>query len=192
MIAFTTPSGPSATTPTWSSRTSYPWQYGQKCTWSPHSSATPGTSGSSSRTPAVTSRCPASSTAPDSSLTVKPPVADTTRSLISSTPYLVTSSRPSRNSSPGGSPSLVRNPCDSCAAALRGSPESTTATLRRARPSTSAADSPAGPPPMITTSYMSDHLRDPGCELVPALTTFVADTGNMTDAVTTALAEVGP
>src|SRR3954451_3291304 len=41
-----------------------------------------------------------------------------------------------------------------CAAgALRGAPASTTRTLRRALDSTSAADRPAAPPPMTTTSY---------------------------------------
>ena len=38
------------------------------------------------------------------------------------------------------------------AGALRGVPESTTRTVRRARDSTSAADSPAAPPPITTTS----------------------------------------
>ena len=40
------------------------------------------------------------------------------------------------------------------AGALRGAPASTTATLRRARARTSAADSPAAPPPITTTSYL--------------------------------------
>src|SRR5690606_20223940 len=40
------------------------------------------------------------------------------------------------------------------ARAFRGMPWSISITRRRARPSTSAALSPAGPPPTITTSYM--------------------------------------
>ena len=40
------------------------------------------------------------------------------------------------------------------AGALRGEPASTTRTRRRARDSTRAADRPAAPPPMITTSYL--------------------------------------
>src|SRR5690349_13709513 len=39
------------------------------------------------------------------------------------------------------------------AGALRGAPASMTRTRRRARDSTRAADSPAAPPPMTTTSY---------------------------------------
>ena len=40
------------------------------------------------------------------------------------------------------------------AGALRGAPASTTRTLRRARDRTRAADRPAAPPPMTTTSYL--------------------------------------
>lgn len=67
-------------------------------------------------------------------------------------PYAVTSSRPTASSSLGAMPSRDRNPCMCAAGALRGSPASTTTTDRRARDKTSAADSPAGPPPMIATS----------------------------------------
>src|SRR4051794_15087301 len=49
------------------------------------------------------------------------------------------------------------------AALLRGSPVSTTSTSRRARPRTSAALSPAAPPPTIGTSALraSDKEQDP-------------------------------
>src|SRR3982074_3185637 len=46
---------------------------------------------------------------------------------------------------------------------FRGSPESTTTTLWRYRASQIAAESPAGPPPTIATSYR-DVMRDAGCK----------------------------
>src|SRR3982074_3671209 len=46
---------------------------------------------------------------------------------------------------------------------LRGSPESTTTTLCRYRASQIAAESPAGPPPTIATSYGED-MPDAGCK----------------------------
>ena len=62
------------------------------------------------------------------------------------------------------------------AGALRGSPASTTATRRRARARTRAADRPAAPPPITTTSYsfMARSVR----LLVLVLTTMVAIPGN--------------
>jgi len=47
-----------------------------------------------------------------------------------------------------------RKPCMAWTVALRGWPLSASSTLRRARPSMSAAFSPAGPPPAMTTSNM--------------------------------------
>src|SRR5664279_4439010 len=49
-------------------------------------------------------------------------------------------------------PSRERNPFICAAGELRGAPASTTATLRLARDSTNAADRPAAPPPITTTS----------------------------------------
>src|SRR6187401_916711 len=69
------------------------------------------------------------------------------------------------------------------AGALRGWPASITATRRRARPSTSAALSPAAPPPTITTSrswlqFMGMNLLDQRCTAALLLTTLVAVSGN--------------
>src|SRR5438105_13455101 len=49
-------------------------------------------------------------------------------------------------------PSLETKPCKACDAALRGEPESARRTCRRARLSTRAAFSPAGPAPTTTAS----------------------------------------
>ncbi len=54
-----------------------------------------------------------------------------------------------RRSCAGSSPSREKSPCTAAEAAFRGGPESASST----RPSISAAFSPAGPPPAITTSY---------------------------------------
>ena len=54
--AWCTASGLVASTPMTWSRTSHPWQYGQCSTSRPHRCARPGTSGSSSTSPVVTSR----------------------------------------------------------------------------------------------------------------------------------------
>ena len=59
--------------------------------------------------------------------------------------------------------------------ALRGSPASTTRTLRRARDRTRAADRPAAPPPMITTSYL---FMPQGWSRVRRSPTNVAVSGN--------------
>ena len=61
--------------------------------------------------------------------------------------------------SAGGIPSRDRKPCMCVAGALRGTPASITTTRRLARPSTSAALRPAGPPPTIATSLRSDSMR---------------------------------
>src|SRR6476661_3653063 len=60
------------------------------------------------------------------------------------------------------------------AGALRGSPAATTRTLRRARASTKAADRPAAPPPMTTTS---NWLMSPGWSRTRCSSTNVAECG---------------
>ena len=82
--------GPDAMTPIAWSRTSQPWQYGQWMTWSPHSSRTPGTSGSSSTSPVVTSRRRAATVSPPASVSTKASgpsaTTPTTRSSTSRAP----------------------------------------------------------------------------------------------------------
>src|SRR3954447_22185811 len=82
-----------------------------------------------------------------------------TTPVINVAPYPSISARPAASSSLGGSPSRERNPCIRAAGALRGCPASMTATVRRARARTRAADRPEAPPPMTTTSYLF-MLRD--------------------------------
>src|SRR4051794_37370296 len=53
------------------------------------------------------------------------------------------------------------NPCTCAAGALRGAPASTTATRRRPRLSTRAAERPAAPPPITTTSCSSIPRESP-------------------------------
>src|SRR3954451_948345 len=77
-----------------------------------------------------------------------------TTPVIDLAPYPWISARPAASSSLGGSPSRERNPCIRAAGALRGCPASMTATVRRARARTRAADRPEAPPPMTTTSYV--------------------------------------
>src|SRR6478735_1996616 len=76
----------------------------------------------------------------------------TVRSRMRTFGYAASSARASLRSSSGGTPSRVRNPCDRSVAALRGRPASTSTTEARARPRFRAAESPAGPPPTMTTS----------------------------------------
>ena len=85
-------------------------------------------------------------------------VAAATLPSMSVPPYDVTSSRPRARRSCGGRPSRERKPCMCAAGALRGAPASTTATVRRARARTSAAERPAAPPPITTTSYLVHAL----------------------------------
>src|SRR3954451_10309032 len=77
-----------------------------------------------------------------------------TTPVIDLAPYPWISARPAASSSLGGSPSRERNPCIRAADALRACPASMTATVRRARARTRAADRPEAPPPMTTTSYV--------------------------------------
>ena len=63
------------------------------------------------------------------------------------------------------------------AGALRGSPLSITATRRRARLSTRAADSPAALPPITMTSYSLRSFMPLGSVGAGPLATFVAKTG---------------
>ena len=115
-------------------------------------------SGSSSRRPVVTSsrraeiRCPSASSDPEPGAAVGTQLGDRARRRSRRR-----SPSPRRgrraSSSAGGSPSRDRKPCMWAAGALRGAPASTTRTRRRARDRTSAADSPAAPPPMTATSY---------------------------------------
>src|ERR1700693_4260873 len=60
-------------------------------------------------------------------------------------------------------PRWPRYPLMARVSQLRGSPESTTTTLCRYRASQIAAESPAGPPPTIATSYLA-VMRDAGCK----------------------------
>ena len=122
-----------------------------------------GSSGSSSRNP----RWPPANAAPQlSPLTVREQHPETSpgprgsssvtapaQILASVSGYLVSSDVLS-GVRLGGKPSRDKNPCMCAAGALRGDPRS----RRRARcvapwRSTSAAESPAAPPPMTTTSY---------------------------------------
>ena len=148
--------------PIGSSRTSQPWQYGQCTTPRPQCSASPGTSGSTSRRPVATSTRRACSVAPSARVTVKrrspsadgaagPAVTtspDATRAAVAGGPR----SRPRSSSSAGGVPSWPSSPCTPSAGALRGVPLSITTTERRERASISAPFSPAAPPPITTAS----------------------------------------
>src|SRR5688572_7365525 len=114
-------------------------------------------SGTRSRTPVARSTAVAS-TAPPSICTLNPPGRrEMLRTVVwrTSIAYALSSSRPRARRSRGGIPSRVRNPCSARDAELRGRPSSHTSTRRRQRPSINAALSPAGPPPTMTTSYMS-------------------------------------
>ena len=71
--------------------------------------------------------------------------------------------------SAGGVPSRERKPCSGWPGRCGANPRPPPATVRRARDSTRAADSPPAPPPMITTSYLlmpkgwsAWALSDPG------------------------------
>ena len=96
---------------------------------------------------------PSSSRAMKEGSSPEPVVSDLTVAATMVPPYDSTSRRPAASSSEGGIPSRDRNPCMWAAGALRGEPASRTTTLRRARESTRAADSPAAPPPTMITSY---------------------------------------
>ncbi|CAM5721359.1 hypothetical protein SBADM41S_09313 [Streptomyces badius] len=114
--AWCTASGPVASTPIGRSATSWPWQYGQCNTSRPQRSARPGTGGSSSTSPVVTSSRRASTLRPSSVTTRKPRSspfpgsrwAEATRPSTISAPYPAASPRPIASSSPGGVDSRPR------------------------------------------------------------------------------------
>src|SRR5216683_6335118 len=66
-----------------------------------------------------------------------------------------------RRNSEGRQPSRERYPCMPPDAALRGWPSSQSSTRRRQRPRIRAAFNPAGPPPMMITSYGPDGIGSP-------------------------------
>jgi transcriptional regulator with XRE-family HTH domain len=164
--------------------------------------------GSSSRNPVATRSRRADRRVPSARTTSTPdPVRDAVLTTPGSTapPYRLTSSRPAASSSAGGMPSRDRNPCMRAAGALRGSPASTTATVRRARARTRAADRPAAPPPTTRTSYLSLSLMadtvHPSALCTQALLPFLGRRSAMTvmdhagvgdDGLEATLARVGP
>jgi hypothetical protein len=75
------------------------------------------------------------------------------------TPSPSTSARALARSSPGGAPSWPRTPCMCEAKRLRGLSASITSVRRRARPSMSAADRPAAPPPTMIASHEFPVMR---------------------------------
>ena len=140
------------------SRTSQPWQYGQCSTSRPHRSRSPGTSGSSSARPVVTSRRRARTRLPSARVTANPsPSRSRRRHLAGLDPAAVAAHlRAARREQLAGRRALAAQVVVHAAAgALRGSPASTTSTERRDRASISAPLSPAAPPPITTTSYLS-------------------------------------
>src|SRR5687768_6843492 len=128
--------------------------------------------GTQSRTPVAISSFSDSTCSPVSSVVTKRLFSHrasvTVTSRTSTVVYGRSSSRASPRNSSGGMPSRVRKPCMACEASLRGCPLSQTSTLRRHRPSTSAALSPAGPAPTMTTSYMGvEDLLEAGVVAEP-------------------------
>jgi len=86
----------------------------------------------------------------------------------------------SRLKSSGVMPSRVTNPCTAVAAAFRRGPPSNRCTRRPARPNTSAAASPAGPPPHNHHVHRFDlsHAERIASDSVSAPATFHAGNGS--------------
>ncbi len=193
--AWCTDRGPPASTPMARSRTSQPWQYGQCSTSRPHRSRSPGTSGSSSTSPVVTSSRRARTERPSASDTVKPSASRTAVVTSPDTtwpPY----DGPPRGRAPAARPAASRRGRATRAprrpAALRGSPASTTSTERRARASISAPLRPGGATAehhhVVVVPHLSghrDHLHDEHARAAARIANVVAEMANWRSWTTT-------